>query len=60
MDQGVNNIDLIVIDDWSTDDTKDVFEPLHERIRYIYQDNRGVRESQGALLAFLDSDDILS
>ena len=58
--------ELIVVDDGSTDDTRERLQSYGERILYLYQPNRGqsaartagVRASQGQWLAFLDSDDI--
>lgn len=38
--------ELIVIDDGSTDDTREVVGRFGDRLRYIYQENRG----QGAAL----------
>mgnify|MGYP000084725701 CR=1 FL=1 len=56
--------EIIVIDDGSTDNTKQLIKDLD--IRYIYQNNQGVssarntgiRESKNDWIAFLDSDDI--
>jgi glycosyltransferase involved in cell wall biosynthesis len=64
--QGIKNLEIIVVDDGSSDDTKSILERYADRVRYIYQDNqgvsaarnRGVIESRGRLLAFLDSDDV--
>ena len=58
--------EVIVVDDGSTDNTKDVLLPYGERTRYIYQPNSGVGAARnagircaiGEWLAFLDSDDI--
>ena len=64
--QGIDDIEVIVVDDGSTDGTSALFQPPPHRVRYIYQENagvsaarnRGVAESSGALIAFLDSDDL--
>ena len=58
--------EVIVVDDGSTDDTRDRLAPFEGRIRYIYQENQGlsaarntgIRAARGALVAFLDSDDL--
>lgn len=57
--------EIIIIDDGSNDDTKDVLKPYQNNIRYFYQGNkgipttrnRGIREAGGDYIAFLDSDD---
>ncbi|MCB9446966.1 MAG: glycosyltransferase family 2 protein [Flavobacteriales bacterium] len=65
--QTENNWELIVIDDGSTDETRTVVERFDDaRIRYLHQQNqersasrnRGVRESKGSWICFLDSDDV--
>jgi glycosyltransferase involved in cell wall biosynthesis len=63
--QDAGNVEIVVVDDGSTDNTAAVLVPLMKHIRYIHQENRGVsaarnrgvRESRGEYLAFLDSDD---
>ncbi len=68
-DQTFADYEILVIDDGSTDNTRDVVERLEKekpgKIRYIYQENRGlaaarntgIRESRGEFLALLDADD---
>lgn len=58
--------EIIVVDDGSTDDTKQVLASFGNRILAIHQDNKGVggarnralEVAQGRYLAFLDSDDL--
>jgi glycosyl transferase family 2 len=64
--QTYRDFELIVIDDGSTDGTREMFEPLTDQVRYRWQPNRGVaaarnaalRMSRGSIVAFLDSDDL--
>ncbi|MCI0590553.1 MAG: glycosyltransferase [Gammaproteobacteria bacterium] len=68
LDQTYKNIELLIIDDGSTDSTKETVRPFLEdtRVRYLFQENRGqgtaknqgVRESRGEYIAFLDADDL--
>ncbi|MDA8408253.1 MAG: glycosyltransferase [Deltaproteobacteria bacterium] len=63
--QTFQDIELIVIDDGSTDSTADLIAGMSESIRYLRQDHKGVSAarnlgivvSRGKLIAFLDSDD---
>ncbi len=58
--------EIIVVDDASTDNTKDIISAYGDRVRYVYQDNkeraaarnRGIAAAEGKFVAFLDSDDI--
>ncbi len=58
--------ELIVVDDSSTDRTVEAVGGLDRRIRYLFQENRGVSAarnkgvsiSRGKYVAFLDSDDL--
>lgn len=60
------NIEIIVVDDGSTDDTQQKILAFGERIIYIYQQNggiasarnRGMALTRGQLVALLDADDI--
>ena len=57
--------EIIVVDDGSTDDTRHSVSNFGESVKYFYQANngvsvarnRGVEESTGDLIAFLDADD---
>jgi GT2 family glycosyltransferase len=59
-------LDIIVVDDGSSDDIQDVVARLPATIRYFRQEpsgpaaarNRGIREARGELIAFLDVDDL--
>jgi glycosyltransferase involved in cell wall biosynthesis len=63
--QSYTNLEVIVIDDASTDDSGDLLRHYARRVRWFTQQrqgvsaarNRGVQESRGTLVAFLDADD---
>lgn len=67
LNQTYQDFELIIIDDGSTDNTREVANSFSDpRIRYIYQENgglsaarnTGIRESSAPLVTFLDSDDL--
>ncbi|MBM4137171.1 MAG: glycosyltransferase family 2 protein [Nitrospira sp.] len=64
--QTYKDLEVIVIDDGSTDNTKEILEPYMDRIIFLQQVNSGpskarnlgIQRSSGEYLAFLDADDI--
>ena len=63
--QNYEPIEIIIIDDGSTDGTLACLKSLGEDIRYVYQSNmgpaaarnRGIAMARGEVIAFLDADD---
>ena len=64
--QTVRDYEILVVDDSSTDNTRDLILSYKDKVRYICQEhkeraaarNRGIREARGHYIAFLDSDDM--
>jgi glycosyltransferase involved in cell wall biosynthesis len=69
LDQTFHSYEIIVVDDGSTDDTRDVVAAFASpKIRYFRQENKGrsnarnlaLAEARGEYIAFLDSDDMFT
>ena len=64
--QTYKNYEIIVINDGSIADIKKVLDSYMSKIKYIYQENKGItatrnigiKNSKGKYLAFLDDDDL--
>lgn len=64
--QTYDDMEVIVVDDGSTDDTRDIVARFGSAVRYIHQANagqgparnHGVRVTDAEWIAFLDSDDV--
>lgn len=69
LQQEYNHFEIVLIDDGSTDNTKEVIRQNFgnsEKIRYIFQENQGrciarntgIKNANGEWICFLDSDDV--
>ena len=65
LDQTYSHVELVVVDDGSTDSSKDILRRYGDRIVLLEQQNRGpyparnvgIKTSKGEFIAFLDADD---
>lgn len=61
-------VEIIVVDDGSSDNTSNVAQQFGSTVKYIYQDNQGLsaarntglQAAKGDFIVFLDADDLLS
>ena len=68
LSQTYKNIEVIVVDDGSTDNSRDVLEKYSEQVAVIFKKNGGqasafnvgVAHSKGEIISFLDADDTFS
>ncbi len=66
--QDHDDVQIVVVDDGSTDDTREVVSRYKRKVRYHYQENAGVANAynralemaKGEYVHFLDADDILT
>ena len=64
--QSYPNIEIIVVDDGSVDNTKALVTEKYPQVRYIYKENGGdasaknlaAKEAKGEFIVFNDSDDL--
>lgn len=67
LDQTYANVEIVVVDDGSTDNSRDVAASFADQIKIIHQVNRGlsearnsgIRAAQGTYIGLLDADDML-
>lgn len=70
LNQSYLNIEILLIDDGSTDNSKDIclsYEKKDKRVKYFYKDNGGlssarnygIKKSKGKYIGFVDSDDVI-
>lgn len=66
LNQTYKNFEIIVVDDGSTDNTKETLGRYYDKIKFFYKNNGGVSSARnfgvkhalGKYIAFLDSDDL--
>lgn len=68
IDQQYNPLEIIIIDDGSTDQTANIVSQFNNQVKYVYQNNsspaaarnKGITIAKGDVIAFLDADDLWS
>lgn len=64
--QGFESLEIVIVNDGSTDDTQDVIDALGPEVRSFRQENQGpsaarntaIRECRGDIIAMIDADDV--
>lgn len=64
--QNFESLEIIIVNDGSTDDTQEAIDRLGPGVRSFYQENKGpsaarnaaIRESRGDIIAMIDADDV--
>lgn len=68
VNQTYANLEIIVVDDGSTDDTKEIVKSFGPKLNYIYQKNSGscasprntgLKHARGEYVTFFDADDVM-
>lgn len=68
LNQTYQNTEILIIDDGSTDNSRQIIESYAERVKPVYKSNggqasafnTGIKNASGQIVIFLDSDDVLA